>query len=100
MLKKFAGTIPVSIGTGGRKEVVERTIEVLGIKELIDHLVTANDVDNHKPHPETFIKCAELMNVEPKYCQVFEDGDYGIKAAKDAGMIVTDIRLHIEIRQR
>jgi HAD superfamily hydrolase (TIGR01509 family) len=49
-------------------------------------------VDNFKPHPETFLKCAELMNVEPQYIEVFEDGDFGIEAARMAGMIVTDVR--------
>jgi beta-phosphoglucomutase-like phosphatase (HAD superfamily) len=35
------------------------------------------------------------MNVEPESCQVFEDGDLGIEAAKKAGMIITDVRPHI-----
>ena len=49
-------------------------------------------VKNPKPAPDTFLKCAELMGVEPKDCHVFEDGDPGIHAAKSAGMMVTDIR--------
>jgi beta-phosphoglucomutase-like phosphatase (HAD superfamily) len=32
------------------------------------------------------------LGVEPKYCQVFEDGVLGIEAAKTAGMSVTDVR--------
>jgi beta-phosphoglucomutase-like phosphatase (HAD superfamily) len=35
------------------------------------------------------------MNVEPQYCQVFEDGDPGLEAAKSAGMIATDIREYV-----
>ena len=46
----------------------------------------------YKPHPETFLKCAELMNVAPADCEVFEDGELGIEAAKRAGMIATDVR--------
>jgi beta-phosphoglucomutase-like phosphatase (HAD superfamily) len=30
--------------------------------------------------------------MEPQFCQVFEDGDPGLQAAKTAGMIATDIR--------
>lgn len=33
------------------------------------------------------------MGVRPEECQVFEDGDTGIEAAKKAGMMVTDVRL-------
>jgi beta-phosphoglucomutase-like phosphatase (HAD superfamily) len=35
------------------------------------------------------------MNVEPQFCQVFEDGDPGLEAAKTAGMMATDIRKFI-----
>ena len=46
----------------------------------------------HKPEPETFMKCAELLNIEPQYCQVFEDGELGMQAAHTAGMLLTDVR--------
>ena len=39
-----------------------------------------------------FLKAAAQMNVSPKDCIVFEDGDLGIEAAKTAGMVVIDIR--------
>lgn len=97
LLKYFSGKLPIAIGTGGRRKVVSKTIEALKISDKVDYVVTANDVKNHKPHPDTFLRCAELMNIPPEYCQVFEDGDYGITAAKKAGMIVTDIRLHLEM---
>jgi len=54
--------------------------------------VTYEDVENPKPAPDTFLKCAELLNIDPEFCQVFEDGEPGLQAAKKAGMIVTDIR--------
>ena len=60
--------------------------------DVFDAIVSADDVENHKPEPHTFLKCASLMNVAPEYCQVFEDGDLGIEAAKTGGMMVTDIR--------
>jgi HAD superfamily hydrolase (TIGR01509 family) len=55
-------------------------------------VVTANDVSNHKPHPETFLKCAGLMNVNPSSIMVFEDGELGIEAAEKAGMKPVDVR--------
>ena len=64
----------------------------LGIDQLFDFIVTADDVDRHKPEPDTFLKCAELMGIEPKYCQVFEDGELGMQAAQTAGMFLTDVR--------
>ncbi|MNJ42626.1 Beta-phosphoglucomutase [compost metagenome] len=43
-------------------------------------------VQNAKPDPEVFEKCASLLNVSPIECVVFEDSQAGIEAAKAAGM--------------
>jgi HAD superfamily hydrolase (TIGR01509 family) len=61
----------------------------------VDAIVTSDDVTHGKPHHETFLRCAELLGVDPHFCQVFEDGDPGIEAAKAAGMMVTDVRKYI-----
>jgi beta-phosphoglucomutase-like phosphatase (HAD superfamily) len=92
IVKKYYGILPMAVGTGGHREAVERTLEVTDLRKYFDIIITANDVDNFKPHPETFLKCAELMNVEPRFIEVFEDGDLGIEAAQIAGMTPTDVR--------
>jgi beta-phosphoglucomutase-like phosphatase (HAD superfamily) len=92
IVKKYYGKMPMSIGTGGHREAVERTLEFTGLHEYFDIIVTANDVDNFKPHPETFLRCAELMKVDPAHIEVFEDGDLGLEAARMAGMTATDVR--------
>jgi beta-phosphoglucomutase family hydrolase len=92
IVKKYHGVLPMAVGTGGHREAVERTLKITGLRKYFDIIVTANDVDNFKPHPETFLKCARLMNISPEFIEVFEDGDLGIEAAKAAGMIATDVR--------
>lgn len=92
IVRKYHKKMPMAIGTGGHRETVESTLEIIGLGKYFDIIVTANDVDNFKPHPETFLKCAVLMDVEPAFIEVFEDGDYGLNAARMAGMIATDIR--------
>ena len=92
LVQKYHGKLPMSVGTGGHREAVEKTLEIVGIRGYFDIIVTANDVTHHKPHPETFLRCAELMGVSPSECEVFEDGDLGIEAARRAGMIATDVR--------
>ncbi|MBE0676709.1 MAG: HAD-IA family hydrolase [Bacteroidales bacterium] len=90
--RKYHGKLPMAVGTGGHREAVERTLTVIGMRDYFEIVVTANDVTSHKPHPETFLKCAELMGVAPEYIEVFEDGDLGIEAALRAGMVPTDVR--------
>jgi HAD superfamily hydrolase (TIGR01509 family) len=82
----------MAVGTGGHSEAVERTLEVIGMRKYFDIVITANDVQQHKPFPDTFLKCAELMKIDPPFIEVFEDGDLGIEAALKAGMIATDVR--------
>lgn len=90
--RKHHGTLPMAIASGGRRIAVQRTIEQLKIGELFDVLVTADDVTHHKPHPETFLNAAKLLDVPPEDCRVYEDADPGIEAARTAGMEVIDVR--------
>jgi HAD superfamily hydrolase (TIGR01509 family) len=92
LMKIAHGTMPMSIGTGASRMSAMLQMKELKIDHLFDFIVTADDVDRHKPEPDTFLKCAELMNVEPRFCQVFEDGELGMQAAQTAGMLLTDVR--------
>jgi beta-phosphoglucomutase-like phosphatase (HAD superfamily) len=92
IVRKYYGLLPMSVGTGGHREAVEISLEVTGMRKYFDIVITADDVLQFKPHPETFLKCASLMNIEPSSVEVFEDGDLGIEAAVRAGMIATDVR--------
>jgi len=48
--------------------------------------VSADDVDESKPHPETFLACASLLRSDPGQCLVFEDTPKGAESALNAGM--------------
>lgn len=95
VLKAAYGKMPIGCGTGGDRKVAFKTLEVIGAIGMVEAVVTCDDVLNGKPHPETFLKCAKMLGVEPKFCQVFEDGEPGIEAAKAAGMAVTDVREYL-----
>lgn len=84
--------IPMSIGTGGSRKSATLTLETIGLLPYFPVIVTADDVLHHKPDPETFLRCSELMGIPPSECQVFEDGEKGIEAALKAGMMITDVR--------
>jgi len=95
LAKKYHGILPMSIGTGSPGQHSWEAVRTLGLDAYFDILISKNDVKEGKPNPETFLKCAEAMHMDPKFCQVFEDGDPGLQAAKTAGMIATDIRDYI-----
>lgn len=60
---------------------------------ISDAVVAADHVKHHKPAPDTFLLCAQRMGVQPTQCVVFEDADFGIQAARAAGMDAVDVRL-------
>lgn len=86
------GKLPMSIGTGSDRRRAERMLAKAGMLHMFCGLVCSEDVERHKPYPDTFMKCAELMGVDPSECQVFEDGEPGMQAARAAGMIATDVK--------
>ncbi|HLN71864.1 MAG TPA: HAD-IA family hydrolase [Prolixibacteraceae bacterium] len=92
LMKSAYGRIPLAVGTGASRLSAMLQLQELGIDHFFDTIVTADDVSSHKPEPDTFLQCALHLNVEPKHCQVFEDGELGMMAARKAGMILTDVR--------
>ena len=90
--RHYHGKLPMAAGTGGYRHIVEETIKNIGLSDIINIIVTSSDVARNKPAPDTFLKCAEILGVEPRFCQVFEDAELGLEAGRAAGMIVTDIR--------
>ncbi|WP_022908690.1 HAD-IA family hydrolase [Aestuariimicrobium kwangyangense] len=48
-------------------------------------IVTADDIEHGKPHPDPFLRGAELLGFDPRECLVFEDAPGGVAAARAAG---------------
>lgn len=93
VVKAYHGRRPMAVGTGSEHSMADALLNQLGVRELFTAVVGADDVERHKPEPDTFLRCAALMGVDPARCVVFEDADFGVQAAKAAGMDVVDVRL-------
>ena len=55
-------------------------------------IVTSDDVQHGKPHPEPYLKGASLLGLPASRCVVFEDAPAGIRSGKSAGAIVMALR--------
>ena len=60
-------------------------------EQLLDAVVTADDVTRSKPDPQPFLMAAEIMGVEPSRCAVVENAPYGVRSARAAGCRVVAI---------
>ena len=78
--------VPVSVASGGPRDIVRHTLELMKIAGLFPVVVTPEDVAHGKPAPDMFLLTAKKMGVAPERCLVFEDAEPGIQAAEAAGM--------------
>lgn len=81
--------IRVAIGSASKNTPM--ILERVGISKLFDAVADGNNVKRAKPDPEVFIKAAQLVNIEPEKCVVFEDAIAGVQAALNAGMMCIGI---------
>lgn len=86
IVHKLHGKKPMAVVSGGNKQAVVKTLSVLGILEKFDKIITSEDYQNGKPHPDPFLKASQGLGIPPSKCFVYEDTLIGIKAASAAGM--------------
>jgi len=80
------GKVPLAICSGARRREILYILDHLGIADLFVGVVSADDVKNSKPAPESYLKGAALVGKEPANCVAIEDSDKGVSAAKAAGV--------------
>ena len=80
--------IPIAVGTSALKRSAHHKLALVNLKDSFDVIITADDVERHKPHPDIYLEAARHLNVDPSRCVVVEDAVDGIDAGKAAGMKV------------
>jgi beta-phosphoglucomutase-like phosphatase (HAD superfamily) len=86
-----ASVVPVAIVSGAARAEILPVIEAAGIAELFTAVVTSDDVEHGKPHPEGYVIGLERLrdrapDLSPGDVAVIEDTEAGVLAAKAAGM--------------
>lgn len=78
--------VPLAVASGSPTEAIERTLDVLAIRDAFQLLISSEQVSRGKPKPDVFLAAAEQLGVPPETCVVFEDSLIGAQAARAAGM--------------
>jgi beta-phosphoglucomutase family hydrolase len=92
VVETHRGKLPMAVATGAVLPVCRRILQQIGLHESFDTIVSADDVERHKPAPDVFLEAARRLGVAPERCRVYEDTDPGIEAARRAGMEPVDVR--------
>jgi len=81
----------VLIALGSASKNAPLILDRIHLKGKFDVVVDGNSVSKAKPDPEVFLRCADLLKVEPSACLVFEDAQAGIEAALNGEMKVIGV---------
>lgn len=78
--------LPVAVASGGPAAIVLPSLRQVGLFELMDTIVTFDDVGVPKPAPDLFVEAGKRLGLRREHCLVVEDSPTGLLAAKTAGM--------------
>ena len=84
--KTHKAGIKMAIGSAAILFNIDFVLDGLGIRKYFDVLVSADDVTDSKPNPETYLQCAAKLGIAAADCLVFEDVPKGVEAAMHANM--------------
>lgn len=87
---KAAG-FKVGVATSAPYSNLKLIMEALDIETKMGSLLASEDVSQHKPDPEVYLKSAAKLEVPVENCLVFEDSHAGVSAAINAGMRVIGV---------
>ena len=90
--REWHGKVPMAVVSNGQRVNVQGSLEIVGLHDLFDTIVTIEDVQRGKPHPDIYVVAAKQLSTAPNRCFVLEDTDEGLQAAQAAGMATLDIR--------
>lgn len=88
--------IPTALVTMSYNRLANQVLDSIGFKAF-DAVVTGDSVKNPKPHPEPYLKAAELLEVAIEDCVAFEDSVPGIRSAAASGAVAIAVPNHVPI---
>ena len=79
-----------TIATSGRRRTATNRLSHVGLP-IPEAMVTADDVEHGKPHPQSYRLAAERLGMPPEACVVLEDAPAGVEAGRRAGATVIGV---------
>jgi HAD superfamily hydrolase (TIGR01509 family) len=83
--------LQLAVATSSVSESARPFLERTGIRGFFDVIVTGDQVQRGKPHPDIYLRAADKLGIAPEACLVIEDAVSGVAAAKAANMRVAAI---------
>lgn len=88
--------IKTALVTMSMHRMAKQVVDSIGF-DAFDVIVAGDDVLHGKPHPEAYLKAAELLAVRPQDCVAFEDSLSGLRSAEAAGTRAVGVKNIVEL---
>jgi HAD superfamily hydrolase (TIGR01509 family) len=90
-VERLAARWPLGLASSSNRELIELALELLGVADLFQAIVSSEEVARGKPAPDVYEEAARRLGVKATQAAAVEDSHNGIRAAKAAGMRVIAI---------
>jgi len=82
---------PMAVASNAEPANVKFILREAGLAPYFRAIVDGHQVRRPKPFPDVYLRAAELLEMPPANCIVFEDSYSGVEAARAAGMRVVGV---------
>jgi beta-phosphoglucomutase len=83
--------LSLAVATNAEPANVDFVLTGASLREFFDVVVDGHQVERPKPHPDIYLRVAEILGIPPSECVVFEDSYTGVEAGLAAGMRVVGV---------
>ncbi|WBX70596.1 HAD family hydrolase [Tenacibaculum retecalamus] len=82
----YTNGVTLVLASSASMATINNVFNKFDLNQYFKGKISGADLKASKPHPEIFIKAAEIAGFDKKECLVIEDSTNGIKAAYDGGI--------------
>jgi beta-phosphoglucomutase len=82
----------IAVASNSIRDSVQIIMERTSLAGYLEFVLSNEDVRAAKPSPEIYIKAAAKLGLQPAECLVVEDNHNGVRAARDAGAALLEVR--------
>jgi HAD superfamily hydrolase (TIGR01509 family) len=87
-VRGLAARWPLAVASSSPRELIELVLELAGLRECFDEVISSEEVPRGKPAPDVYLRACELLRSLPSHTAAIEDSGAGVRSAVAAGMPV------------
>ena len=97
VFEEMSKEFKIAVCSNSIKRTVLTALSKLEIIEYIDLIISNEDVNVSKPHPEIYWKAMSFFGVMPEETIIYEDSPVGLKSSYDSGAHVIRVKSTLDI---